>query len=135
MLELKVNPIGDKYTTKLESDIYHFSMVDVGLRILIDTAPHDVNVRHKLEYVFPYHRGFRFLDEGDIFGYWDCEPFQAGHHLYEVVSGGWLDHELTFNGMLAISGSEVRHKEYFICTSNGCLSVLSQEPPLIREFK
>jgi hypothetical protein len=110
-------------------------MLEAGLRILIDTAPHEVNVRHTLEYVFPYHRGFRFLDEGDIFGYWNAELFQGGYHLYEVLSGGWLDHELAFLGMLAVSGAAVRHKEFFIFTSNGCMSVLSQEPPLIREFK
>ncbi len=106
-------------------------MLDAGLRILINTAPHDVNVRHILEYVFPYHRGFRFLDEGDVFAYWNAELFQGGHHLYEILNGGWLEQELTFSGMLAVSSD---HREFFICTSNGCVSVLSQQPPLIREF-
>jgi len=130
-----IKPIGEPYSTVMNSDISELSIGRGGLRILLITGPADKNVNSIVEITFPYCAGMRLLDEGDIFGCWNCKDFSTGHHVYEIISGGWKDQELNTPGMLVISGEAIPHREFFIVTSNNCVNALSQDPPTIRTLK
>ena len=129
---MEVIPFGSSYNTQLESDISEYSFGWGGLRFILDTAPHNVNVRQVVEITFPKYAGVRILDEGDVFCSWSSELFLSSHHIFEIIRNGWIDQELNGSGLLAMSGAAVRHREWFICTSNKCANVLSQSEPLVR---
>lgn len=131
-MELNVAPIGDEYFSGSESDVAEILYTHSGLRIVIDTNKSRFAPVY-LEIFFRDDTGFRCLDEGDLIGYWESDKFRSGHHVYEILSGGWISGEALSSGILSI-GSSIKQREWLVCTSNRCITVLSGGQPLLREF-
>lgn len=77
-------------------------------------------------------RGFRVLDEGDLLEFWNNETRPKGW-LWVVKSGGWYDLEKVRNGF--VSGVAGGYSEYLILGENECVSVISNDEPVITESK
>eukprot|EP01031_Cornospumella_fuschlensis_P031367 gene31367-37908_t len=76
---------------------------------------------------FPQSYGFRVLDELDLTEFWSqCSLVQGW--LFEVVSGGWKDLEMTRKHFYSGRSDWVR--EYLVVGLNECVSVLSKEEPV-----
>ena len=133
-MNIAVEQVGAVYTTQRESGISELSLAGPGLRVVVLTSPNASVERLWIEYHFDSPRGFRFLDEGDLLRYWGSHVFAGGYHLFKIVSGGWKEQELQLPGMLTVTDAIGTCQEWFICTSNQCLNVLSVNPPLVREF-
>jgi hypothetical protein len=133
-LRLKVEPVGECYTTRNESDIAELMLGIAGLRVIVSTTGPEGNNPVLLEFTFSAVRGFRYLGEGDLIRYWESRAFPHGFHLYKIHAGGWRDQELATHGMLSVAGSDENVIEWFVGTTNGCLNVLSPFPPQIREL-
>lgn len=134
-MQISAEPIGSQYTTKEESDITELSLSPSGLRIIVTTCPLGSLERIWIEYLFINPRGFRFLDEGDLLRYWQSKIFINGYHLFKIQSGGWRDQEIQLSGMLSVTSTIEIFNEWFVCTSNRSLNVISVSPPFIREIK
>jgi hypothetical protein len=130
-MQISAQPIATSYASQGESDITEVLLGRSGLRVLVESGKDE---RRSFEFHFEVPRGFRYLDEGDLLAYWQSKAFAGGHHLFEIVSGGWLDQERQHPGMLSTTDAVGTLREWFICTSNGCMNVLSVSEPLIREF-
>jgi hypothetical protein len=133
-MQLAARPVGPRCTARSESDITELSLGRTGLRVVVQINLRDSDEQLQFEYHFDTPRGFRFLDEGDLLRYWESAAFSGDHHLFEILSGGWRDQECQFPGMLSVTSAVGAFREWFICTSNGCINVLSVNEPLIREF-
>lgn len=133
-MELTARPVGSSYATRSESDIAELSLGLTGLRVVVLIKPRGIDEQRQVEFHFDTPRGFRFLDEGDLLRYWEARVFSGDHHLFEILSGGWLEQERQFPGMLSVTDAVGNFREWFISTSNGCVNVLSVSEPLIREF-
>ena len=130
VMHLSANHIGDRYYAGFESNVIELSHTYSGLRVVV--ATHSLDLKECLvEYYFPHNQGLRMLDEGDLFGFWDADAFAPGYHLFRIESAGWADQERQFSGMLAVSSPI---PEWFVCTSNLCVSVLSARQPEIRQL-
>lgn len=75
-------------------------------------------------------RGFRVLDEGDLLEFWNNETRPKGW-LWGVKSGGWYDLEKYRSGF--VSGVTGGYTEYLILGENDCLSVITNDEPIITE--
>ena len=134
-MEMTIDKIGKEYFSKKESDIIDFQWTDnFGLKITISTWENSEN-QIGIEYEFGGFNGFRYLDEGDFLGYWDSPDFKNGFHLFRIIKGGWKSGEVTQNGILDISRAVDELNEFFIATTNGCLTVLAYEKPTITEIE
>ena len=134
VMNIEVQPLGNQYRFDgKESDIIEVFDSRSGLRIVVSTWIDEVNQR-LLEVSFRRVRGYRYLDEGDLLGYWQSEKLQTRHHVYEITSGGWSNGEALEPGILDVSRVfEIR--EWFISTTNGCMNVLSRDPPELKDLK
>lgn len=130
-MNLEVKSYGEEYFLEEESNIEEIFYTYSGLRIVIETKKGKF-VPVLLEVFFRYVNGFRCLDEGDLISYWEGDAFRSSHHVYEVFSGGWSNGEPRQSGILSVSSIEPR--EWFIKTTNKCLTVLSGDEPLLREL-
>ena len=129
-LGLGVVQQGPNATVTLSTEVFDTLS---GLRIIISTWLDSIN-EALLEVYFRCVQAYRYLDEGDLTAYWATEQFRSPHHVYEIAKGGWLRGETLEPGILEIARSfEVR--EWFICTTNGCMNVLAALPPEITELK
>ena len=134
-MHIKAKAIGELYTTQHESDIVELVQGVAGLRVIVETQTNNNDKEIVIEYNFDVPRGYRFLDEGDLLRYWKSEVFTHGYHLFEITEGGWVDQETQMPGMLDVTSAVGTFKEWFICTTNGCLNVLSVHPPMVREIE
>ena len=75
-------------------------------------------------------RGFRVLDEGDLLEFWSKET-RAKSWLWSVKKGGWYDLEKFRNGF--VSGINGEYSEYLIVGENDCVSVITDDEPVISE--
>lgn len=110
-----------------QSDIYSITYNNEGLTILIGTTD-ESRIRKELRINFEYADGFRFLDEGDLMKYWSSDAFLPPYNIFEILSGGWSNGEKLEPGMLSVSSS-VGTREWFIVTSNDCITVLCNTEP------
>ncbi|GHC65764.1 hypothetical protein [Ulvibacter litoralis] len=132
---MTIDKIGKEYyTNKLESDIIDFKWTVSGLKITISTWKNQEK-QIGIEYEFSGFNGFRFLDEGDLLGYWDYPDFNNGFHLFRIINGGWKSGEVTQIGILDVSRAIDELNEFFIATSNSCFTVLAYEKPTITEIE
>ena len=133
-MNIEAQPLGNEYRfDRKESDIVEVFDSLSGLRIIVSTWIDSIN-ESLLEVYFRRVRGYRYLDEGDLIAYWQSEKFRTPHHVYEITSGGWITGETQEPGILEISKSfELR--EWFICTTNGCMNVVAAEPPELKDLK
>lgn len=133
-MKIIAEPKSKSYPEKNLYDIGELSLGVSGLRIVV-TAIDKLNKElTQIEIHFEVARGFRVLDEGDLLAYWQAKVFEPGYCLYEITSGGWLEQENQFPDMLTVTNAVGHFREWFICTANNCVNVLSVHPPLIREF-
>lgn len=132
-MHISATPFGNPYARN-RSNIAEVSLGRSGLRVLVESRPNATGESLGLEIHFEVARGFRYLDEGDLLAYWQSEAFAQDHCLFEILSGGWLDQELQHAGMLTTTEAVGTFREWFICTSNGCMNVLSADEPLVRIF-
>lgn len=92
--------------------------IDVGLAMDADGSVHVLRVR------FDWAGGFRYLDESDLIRYLNSKSFVRGHHVLEVLSGGWAAEQSS------LEGRDLSRREWLIVTGNGCVSVFGDEPSL-----
>lgn len=133
-MEVEAKPLGIEYRFDgKESDIIEVLDSISGLRIIVSTWVDSIN-EALFQIYFRRVSAYRYLDEGDLIAWWKTEKFQSPHHVYEITDGGWLNGERVEDGILDISKSfEIR--EWFICTTNGCMNVLSGTPPELTELR
>lgn len=132
-MPIKARPIGKTFSRDIESDVVEVTYShSTGLRIIIDTGT-DRFSPLIVEVTFPSVNGFRYLDEGDLIRYWESNEFKGGHHIYEILDGGWINGETLDPGLLSVSSS-VGQREWFVATTNYCVTIIGCTEPLIREF-
>jgi hypothetical protein len=130
-MNFEVKPFGSEYFFEEESNVEELFYTYSGLRIIIETQKRKF-VPVVLEVYFRYVNAFRCLDEGDLSAYRESGKFKTPHHIFEIHSGGWSNGELLESGILSVSSS-VSAPEWFIKTTNKCVTVLSGSEPLLRE--
>ncbi len=134
-MKLELMPFGEKYTIEFgTSFLYELNSSRGHLRIVLYTnRPEDHKSRY-LELLFQHYSGFWVLDGSDVTNYFDNPMASSGHHLYKVTSGGWTDPETRVENMFWGCGLDGHATEWFIPTANDCITVISQDQPLVREF-
>ncbi|HXG85400.1 MAG TPA: hypothetical protein VNI84_15370 [Pyrinomonadaceae bacterium] len=131
-MQFEVKPFGKKYRFDQESNITDVVYTISGLRITVIAAT-SMFTDIYIDIHFSSVSGFRLLDEGNLTAYWESEAFNSNHHIYEVLSGGWSNGEALPDGILS-SREFIGFREWFIATTNECITVLSGEEPQIREI-
>ncbi len=136
VIEVSGERIGkEDFLPMKESDIVNLNLTDDGLRVLVSTWSSS-NSQIGIEYHFNEYRGFRYLDESDLFAYWgESIKFMGNCHLYKIIKGGWISGEVKEKGILDLSLTIKDLMEYFIATSNGCLTVLACSKPTSRKVE
>lgn len=132
-MNIEVHPLGSEYRLDgKESDIVEVFDSTSGLRVIVSTWRDSVN-EALLEVYFRRAHAYRYLDEGDLVAYWKTEKFRSPYHVYEITQGGWLTGEALEPGILEIAKA-VGPREWFICTTNGCMNVLAGHSPKLTEL-
>ncbi len=133
-MNIEAQPLGNEYRFDgKESDIVEVFDSVSGLRIIVSTWIDSIN-EALVEVYFRRVQAYRYLDEGDLIAYWKTDKFRTPHHVYEITNGGWLTGETLEPGMLTIAKS-VEPREWFISTTNGCMTVLAARPPVLKDLK
>ena len=83
------------------------------------------------EIIFENPRGFRLLDEGDMYNYWEGE-LMLNNWLFGIESGGWLDREDDAGGFIS---KALGFCEFLITGTDDCVSVISHSEPIIRKHE
>ena len=132
-MNIEVQTLGDEYRFDAkEGDIVEVFDSISGLRIIVSTWRDSVN-EALLEVSFRRPHAYRYLDEGDLIAYWESGKFRSPHHVYEITRGGWLSGEALESGVLEIAKA-VEPREWFICTTNGCMNVLAGQQPQLTDL-
>ena len=133
-MNIEAQPLGNEYRVDgKESDIVEVLHSLSGLRIIVSTWIDSIN-EALLEVYFRRAQGYRYLDEGDLIAYWQTEKFRTPHHVYEITNGGWLTGETVETGTLDVAKS-FEMREWFITTTNGCMTVMAASPPVLTDLK
>ncbi len=134
-MEIEVIPVGNTYRCDgQESDIVEVFHTFSGLRITVSTWIDSI-VETYLHIYWRRVHGYRFLDEFDLIAYWKTENFRSGHHVYEIIGGGWLRGEPVLPDMLDSARNNPGLREWFISTTNGSMNVLAASPPELTDLK
>ena len=130
-----LHPFGEKYTIEFgTSNLFSLNLSGPHLRVVLYTnRPEDHKSRY-LELLFERYSGFWVLDESDVSHYFENPVATSGYHLYKVTSGGWTEPSVRVESMFLSSGLEGHAIEWFIPTSNDCITVISNSEPKVREF-
>ena len=80
-----------------------------------------------LEITFSSANAVRLLDELQVARYWVSKEFPFGHHVVEVLEGGWSDEESQLQGYVTA------RREWLIVTGNACVSIFSASEPIVKE--
>lgn len=132
-MNIEVHPLGGEYRLGgRESDIVEVFDSLSGLRVIVSTWRDSVN-EALLEVYFRRAHAYRYLDEGDLIAYRETGKFRSPYHVYEITKGGWLTGEAPEPGILEIARA-AGPREWFICTTNGCMNVLAGHPPELTEL-
>ena len=129
-MEIEAIPIGGKRKGIGESNILCVSLSKEGLDITVE-AYTKVSPVQKFEINFQGVSGFRYLDEGDLLRYDECEVLREPFCVYEMLSGGWSNGEIVEKGILDTSKA-LSTREWFVATTNQCLNVLAHAEPTIK---
>jgi hypothetical protein len=131
-MNIEAIPIGGKRKGIGESDIFRISLSKEGLVIFVEAFTKSAPVQN-FEIYFQGVSGYRYLDEGDLQRYDNCEVLREPYCVYEIISGGWSNGETVESGVLDTSKA-VGIREWFVATTNGCLNVLSNAEPAIKNL-
>ena len=130
MNELQIEKIGDAYDWAPFASITEIDFRMQRLRILVE-APSDME--DFVEIYFPIVEAYHVQANGDFVNYWSSSKFSGNHLIYQITKNGWLDsndpNSLTISKM-----TKEKYSEWFIIGVEQCISVISLEPPKIREF-
>ncbi|MBB5866352.1 hypothetical protein [Xanthomonas sp. 3058] len=110
------------------SDVSEITNTSSGLRVVL-SAP--VGIDRYAEVHFSFARAFQVMDEGDMLEYWHA-PLKSKHFLYRVVSGGWRDRAA--GHYLHVTSALDQMQEWLIVSECLCVSVISAQPPHVREY-
>lgn len=109
------------------SDMAALAYDHQGLRVFVARERNEQDVVTGLEVVFSESQKFRCLDEADIRSYSSSPGFVRGYHVVEVLQGGWSAE------CDELMGYEIKYREWLVVTGNLCVSVLSEEEPVVRQ--
>lgn len=114
---------------KDESDIFLFKRSGTTLELGVQAN----SDRDAATIVITFDRYYTIFltDEGDLPRYWQSGQFKNGGHLFEVLDGGLLWNESQVPGLLVVT-SALQAREWFVCSSGQCITVLSDIEPSIR---
>lgn len=107
------------------SDIENVHFDANGLIVVIAREHASDGRVHGLQVKFEEVAGFRYLDEVEIARYWASKGFISGHHVLEILEGGWSEEES------ATQGYVTQRREWLVVTGNGCISVFSKFEPVV----
>jgi hypothetical protein len=79
--------------------------------------------------IFESLAGLRVLDEGDLTSFWAAGISSNVGWLFEIESGGWLDHESQRSDFISQHIGEQR--EYLVISIDRCVSVISRTQPKV----
>lgn len=117
-----VTPIETGFPSNRSVQIEEINFSGAGLKVLI--ASDNWHAKAHFDAIY----GFRVLDEYDLTDFWAQCNLKDGW-LFEVTEGGWNSLELTRAAY--VSGRLYQIREFLITGFNECVSVLTQEPPII----
>ena len=117
------------FNGRFESDIKSVCDSERGLVVIVDTLDESGNDSN-LKFTFGISLAYRYLDETDLVYYWDTGLFFSRHHIYQIVKGGWSNGTVPTKKIMHFTHAK-NHNEYFITTSNGCMNIVSEQPPTI----
>lgn len=127
---MEIEEIGPKYFDgRFESDIESIADSANGMFVVIDSKNENGDAI-KLKVSFELSLAYRYLDEADLSYYWDTGLFSSRYHVYEILKGGWSNGEPRQSGVLIFTHA-CKNREFFLATTNGCLNVVSDNPPKI----
>jgi hypothetical protein len=133
-INIEAQPLGNEYRFDgKESDIVEVFDSVSGLRIIVSTWIDSIN-EALVEVYFRRVQAYRYLDEGDLLAYWKTGKFRTPHHVHEITNGGWITGEKLEPGILEIAKS-FGMREWFISTTNGCMTVLAAHQPVLKDLK
>lgn len=104
----------------------------VGLYFVVAAYPKGAIQPVNVEVFFPEHRGFVFLDEGDMPSWLAADCFRTHHIVYGLTEGGWLGSIDPRDTCLHIASATC--KEWLVVTAKECVSIFSLAPPRVREI-
>lgn len=127
---MEVEEIGLKYFDgRFESDIESIADSADGLFVVIDSKNENGDAI-KLKVSFELSLAYRYLDESDLSYYWDTGLFSSRYHVYEILEGSWSNGEPRHSGVMIFTDA-CKNREFFLATTNGCLNVVSDNPPTV----
>ena len=131
---MQAQPLGPTFRVDgKESDIVEVIHTFSGLRIVVSTWTDSINETF-LQVYFRRAHAYRYLEEVDLLEYWQTGVFRSAHHVYEITEGGWLNGEPILPSMF-VSVRNTALREWFICTSNWSMTVLSAREPELADLK
>ena len=127
---VEIEELGPLYfDERFESDIESINDSANGLFIIIESK-NELGKDMRLKLSFELSMAYRYLDEADLSYYWDTGLFSSRYHVYQILNGGWSNGEPRHKGVMVFTDA-CKNKEYFVATSNGCMNVVSDNPPVI----
>ncbi len=120
-------------TLSKEQRVLNVELSDV-LTILVQAfTPYDGEWR----ITFGSQVGIRVLDERDTPEFWHSSiehlDGRSDYVIYEVVEGGWLGQQLPHSPIMQ-SGFYPGLKEYLVGGDTSCVSVLSEDEPIVQRL-
>lgn len=123
--QLKSLAFSAREEVHLGSDIESVHFDVNGLTVVVAREHTSDGRIQGLQVRFERTAGFRFLDELEIARYWTSKGFISGHHVLEILEGGWSEEESAFQGYVT------QRREWLVVTGNGCINVFSRHEPVI----
>jgi hypothetical protein len=126
-MPIKAVAFSDAQEVHWGSDIESLRYDGPILVIVVARDPLPEGKTRGLEITFGSATAIRLLDELQIARYWTSKEFPFGHHVVEVLEGGWSDEESQ------LQGYATARREWLVVTGNGCVSVFSASEPIVKE--
>lgn len=113
-----------------ECDIFLFqrsgNILELGIQRNLARSAETILVR------FERYFSIFMTDEGDLSRYWGTGQFKGSGHLFEILDGGLLWNESQLPGLLTVTAAMPEVREWFVCTTGQCITVISDIEPQIR---
>jgi hypothetical protein len=130
-MRLELQPVGPSVRW-VEADIARLVFDAKGLWISVEYAlASDSQHRGTVQVGFAGRTRHRVLEEVDLAAYWESGALTTSHFVFEVLAGGWREHDEHSEAVLSVAAQEFGLKEWLIRTSNFCVAVISSAMPEI----